>query len=334
MFISAKEPIGSIASYPAMKFVQNQHSMYLATVPVEDIFPFTFVTRRQEDPILGFQRSLSEQRALDISRYLDHSYGSIPTNIILSAQKEANFKYIAKTKSIKYKRLPNSFLVIDGQHRLYGYGLTKKDHRVPVAIYEGLTRKDEASLFIDVNTNQRGVPAALLLDIKQVADKETQMEANLRGFFDRLREDTESPLCGYLSPSVSKRGMISRVTFNRSVKPVLENVVMTKLPEQKQYELLKNYFLALEQSIEDPTLLFKSAYFESYCALFDDVLRLSYTKHRDYKYDSLLDVLAPLENIDIAGILTAGKTKITKAAILPHLKNAISDQIVVYEDMV
>ena len=334
MFVKPLEPLGSTASYPAMKFVQNQHSIYLATIPVKDLFPFTFITRRVDDPILGFQRTLSEDRALSIARYLDDSYGSIPTNIILSAQKEAQFKYTHRNKLIQYKRSPKSFLVIDGQHRLFGYGLTKKDHRVPVAIYEGLSRKEEATLFIDINTNQRGVPAALLFDIKQVAEKETEHEINLRYFFDKLGTDSESPFCGFMSPSESRRGMISRVTFNRSVKTILDNVVMTKLSKDKQYELLKNYFKALEGSIEDSSLLFKSAYFEAYCSIFEDVLRLSYSKHRKYKFESLLDILAPLKNINVAGILTAGKTKITKAAIIPYLKAVLLSQIDVFEDMV
>ena len=334
MFLKSSKPEGSRASYPAMRLLQNRQNFYLATIPVEDVFPFAFVTRRQDDPFLGFQRNLSVERAIDISRYLDDSYGSIPTNIVLSAQEIAGLVYNSKTKTIKYKRKPKSFLVIDGQHRLYGYGLTKRKHRVPVAIYEGLSRKEEASLFIDINTNQRGVPTALLLDIKQVAEKETELEANLRYFFDRLDEDSESPLCGYLSRSQSKRGKISRVTFNRSVKPILDTVVMTKLPEDKQLLLLKNFFIAVEECIEDASLMMKAPYFEAFCALFEDVVRLSYTKHRNYKYGSLCDVLAPLQNIDISGILTAGKTKITKAAILPHLKNAISAQIEVLEDMV
>ena len=333
-FVQSKRAMGTKASYPAMALVQNKQKFYLATIPVWDIFPFAFVTRRQEDPIAGFQRSLNEQRAIDISRYLDNSYGSIPTNIVLSAQEDANLVYNSKVKSIKYNRFPKSFLVIDGQHRLYGYGLTKKNHRVPVAIYEGLSRKEEATLFIDINTNQRGVPAALLLDIKQMAERETEIEASLRILFNKLADDSESPLCGYLSPSQSKRGMISRVTFNRSVKPILENEVMTKLPDNKQYKLLKNYLIVLEEILTDSTLLLKSAYFESLCALFDDVVRLSYTKFKNYKYDSLLDVLSPLQNLDITGIVAAGKTKITKAAILPHLKQAISGQLIVSEDMV
>lgn len=173
-----------------------------------------------------------------------------------------------------------------------------------------------------------------MLDIKQVAEKETEIEAGLREFFDKLNKESESPLCGYLSPSESKRGMISRVTFNRSLKPILENNLMNKLPREKQYELIKNFLKAIEHAIEETSLIYKSAYFEAFCGLFDDVMRLSYTKHKKYKLDSLIDVLSPLKNIDISGILTAGKTKITKSTILPHLKEAISGQIVVYEDMI
>lgn len=331
--ISTKQP-GSIASYPAMKMEQNKQTFYLATIPVEDIFPFSFVSRRQEDPIKGFQRNLSIDRAREISNYLDKSFGSIPTNIVLSAQENAKLRYISGTKTIKFKRMSRSFLIIDGQHRLYGYGLTTGKHRVPVAIYFGLTRKQEASLFIDINTNQKGVPAALLLDIKQVADKESEVEYNLRYLFDGLAEANDSPFVGFLSPSVSKRGMISRVTFNRGVKPILEHVVMSKLPQETQLKLLINYFVAVESCLEDSSILFKAAYFEAFCALFDDVLQMSYTKFKNYKLDSLYEVVSPIENVDLTGVLTAGKTKITKATIYPILKNSISDQLEVLDDMI
>src|ERR1039457_4623723 len=151
-FIKSSHPEGSFASYPAMPLTQNSQKFYLATVPVEDLFPYCFVTRRIEEPTEGFQRTLNEDRAIDIARYLDNSLGSIPTNIVLSAQPEAEIAYDSKKKLLRFRRGPKSFLVIDGQHRLFGYGLTKKHHRVPVAIYEGLDRKHEAAIFIDVNT--------------------------------------------------------------------------------------------------------------------------------------------------------------------------------------
>jgi hypothetical protein len=60
-----------------------------------------------------------------------------------------------------------------------GCGVIQKfpvKHRVLVAKYEGLSRAEETKLFIDINTNQRGAPAALLLDIKQLDQIKTAKE--------------------------------------------------------------------------------------------------------------------------------------------------------------
>lgn len=333
-FITSAHQEGTTASYPAMPLTQNDMTFYLVTIPVEDIFPFCFVSRRVENSIDGFQRALDINRAIDIARYLDNSSGSIPTNMVLSAQKEAAVEYNYKTKTLKFKRFNNSFLVIDGQHRLFGYGLTTKKHRVPVAIYSGLTRTEEASLFIDVNTNQRGVPAALLLDIKQVAEREDESETILRIFFDKFSDDSDSPFCGYMSPSESKSGKISRVLFNKAFLPILSNNVIQKLHEDKQYLLLKNYFKAIDNFLAQPELLYKTAYFEAFCELFDDVLKISYSKYHNYKLDSLTKIIEPIKNVDLSFISSSGKTRITKLTILPVLKNVISSQIEVYEDMI
>ena len=303
-------------------------------MPAEDIFPYCFVASRNEDPVQGFQRTLSSERARDIARYLDQSQGSIPTNIVLSAQEVSQFTYNSKTKSVRYKRFPKSFLVLDGQHRLFGYGLTKKKHRVPVAIYEGLSRSEEAALFIDINTNQRGVPAALLLDIKQVAEQESENEIALRKIFDRLNDDPKSPLNGYLSAAHSAKGKISRVTFNRAVVSILNNPVIIRLSEDKQYKLILNYFIALENGLRNASLLRKQAYFEAFCEFFHDVVRLSREAFQDYRLTSLTEVIAPLRNIDLDNLPTFGKTLVSKATINEVLKNTLLGQIEVSDDMV
>jgi DNA sulfur modification protein DndB len=332
--VTSNKQIGTKASYPALRLKQNDQIFYFSTIPVEEIFPFCFVARRQEDPIEGFQRNLSDQRALDIADYLDNSVGSIPTNIVLSAQDSAELEYDSRTKSLKYRRVPKAFLVLDGQHRLYGYGQTKKKHRIPVAIYENLSRKEEAALFIDINTNQRGVPAALLLDIKQVAERESQNERTLRLFFDKLQQDHLSPYCGLLSPSTSARGKISRVTFNRGIAIILESQIMNKLSQEKQYELIRNFFIASEEALRKPELLIRSTYFESFCGLFDDATRISRTKFQNYKLESLKGVLAPINNVDLEALVTGGKSKVTKSTIITVLKQAISGQFEISEDMI
>jgi len=214
-----KRPPGRPVTYPALLLAQNTHRFYFATIPVDDLFDCCFVARRDEDPKEGFQRTLQESRADDIAKYLAAGSGSIPSNIVLSAQDIAKFSYTRRAKSVSFARRPQAFLVLDGQHRLWGYQKCEVRHRVPVAIYDGLTRAEEAKLFIDINTTQRGVPAALLLDIKHLAEVESTKEQVLRQLFDRLNADPSSPLAGKLSPAASLVGKISRVTFNRALAP-------------------------------------------------------------------------------------------------------------------
>src|SRR4051812_48110246 len=107
-------------AYPALLLTQNKHRFYFSTIPVDDLFDNCFVARRQEDPQQGFQRTLAESRADDISRYLSSGNGSIPTNVVLSAQPEAGLVYSSKSKTIAFARIPRAFLVLDGQHRLWG----------------------------------------------------------------------------------------------------------------------------------------------------------------------------------------------------------------------
>jgi DNA sulfur modification protein DndB len=332
--LSSNKPVGSITSYPALALVQNGQKFYFATIPKEDVFPFCYVAGRDEDPREGFQRSLDYNRARDIARYLDDSIGSIPTNVVLSAQPDAELEYNSKSKLIRFRRFPKAFLVLDGQHRLYGYGLTTKKHRIPVSIYVGLTKKEEVSLFIDINTTQRGVPAALLLDIKHLAERESLLEAEFRNLFDYLATEPDSPVHGLLSPSQSARGKIARPTFNRAVGPALKSPVMDQLPSAKRFLLFKNYLKAVEGCLNRPQLLVTSAYFEAFCAVFDEVLRLSRERHSNYKEESLAKILAPIKSIDLASVSSEGKSKITKANILPVLKETISGRIAVDESMV
>jgi DGQHR domain-containing protein len=332
--LSSDKPEGSIASYPALALEQNGQKFYFATIPKEDVFPFCYVAGRDEDPSEGFQRNLDYNRAQDIARYLDDSIGSIPTNVVLSAQVEAEVEYSSKSKLIKFKRIPKSFLVLDGQHRLYGYGLTKKKHRIPVSIYVGLTKKEEVSLFIDINTTQRGVPAALLLDIQHLADRETSTETELRKLFDYLAAEPDSPLNGLLSPSQATRGKIARPAFNRAAEPVLKSQVMGQLPSAKRFLLFKNYLKAVEACLSDSRLLSLSAYFEAFCAIFDEVLLLSRERHGNYKAESLVKVMRPVKNVDLSHISSGGKARLTRSLIIPVLKKALGGQLIVDENMI
>ncbi len=151
---------------------QGKHQFYTLTMHSDVLAATCTVTTRKENPIHGFQRELDEKRALDIAHYIDSDLGTIPNSIVLSAQPNADLKIVGKGKTLEFTKTPGAFLILDGQHRVYGFSKATTKLRVPVVIYNDLSRKEETRLFIDINTKQRPVPPQLLLDIKRLADIE------------------------------------------------------------------------------------------------------------------------------------------------------------------
>lgn len=168
---------------------QGKHSFYTLTMPSDVLARTCVVSTRKEDPKQGFQRTLDEKRAAEIAQYIDKGLGTIPNSIVLSAQPAAELKIIGRGKTLEFSDAPGAFLILDGQHRVFGFSKAKTPLRVPVVIYNGLSRTEESRLFIDINTKQRPVPAQLLLDIKQLADIEDTAEATLREIFDEFNEN-------------------------------------------------------------------------------------------------------------------------------------------------
>jgi DGQHR domain-containing protein len=157
-------------SYTASLITQGRHRFYTLTIPSDVLARTCFVIDRDEDPVEGFQRLLNKDRAQQIADYIDAGLGTIPTSVVLSAQSVASFEYVRKTRTVKFIDNPKSFLILDGQHRIFGFHLAKSELRVPVVIYSELSRVDESRLFIDINTTQKAVPNELLLDIRKLAE--------------------------------------------------------------------------------------------------------------------------------------------------------------------
>ncbi|MFP3757098.1 DGQHR domain-containing protein [Cupriavidus sp. SIMBA_020] len=308
-------------SYPALLVTQNKHRFFFTTIPVDDLFEYCFVARRDEDPGTGFQRALNESRADDIAAYLAAGTGSIPSNIVLSAQEVSNFAYNRKTKSISFSREQAAFLVLDGQHRLWGYEKCSVRHRVPVAIYEGLTRPEETKLFIDINTTQRGVPAALLLDIKELANVEDAREHTLRQIFDRLNTDSKSPIAGKLSAAKSLANRISRVTFNRAVGPVLSSGVALDAGAENRYKLILNFLNAWDAELQDKSMLLRSAFFEAIFEVFGEAVQNTLTAKKNAKQLAIQVTIRPLARLNYFG--TGGRTLLPKKAIVTIMQSAL-----------
>lgn len=293
--LAAIEP-GTAISYSASLVSQGKHRFYTLAMPSEVLAQTCTVDMRIEDPIKGFQRRLDQRRAKDIANYIDRGFGSIPGSIILSAQPEAELVYSRKTKLVSFKMHARAFLILDGQHRVYGFHLSTTPLRVPVVIYNGLSKAEEARLFRDINTNQRPVPNELLLDINRLAETETTEEAILHDVFDLFDRETDSPLFGLMSPTEKREGKLSRVTFNAALKAVYTS--FGDSDARKIYEVLRSYLHAWTAALRAkgfPELITNPTMFRAVLLLFPFVAGRVFDRYQGaFTIENFNEVLAPL----------------------------------------
>lgn len=275
---------------------QANKKFYSVTIPTEILASCCFVTSRNEDPKAGFQRVLDRQRAQDIARYIDNEEGTIPGSIILSAQPEAQLELVGNSKTLEFTFDPKAFLVLDGQHRVYGFALAERAMRVPVVIYSGLTPTEEARLFIDINTKQRQVPNELLLDIKRLAERESDKEILLRDIFDHFNGDPHSSLLGLMSASARQKNKISRVTFNLAFKPAL---TVFNAPDAKNVFTITNAYIgAFSDALAEAGLqekLISPTVFRAIMDTFPEVAQISAAQHgKEFTKSKFTSVITPI----------------------------------------
>ncbi len=301
-------------SYSAVLLTQGEHRFYQLAMPSDILGVCTFVTSRDEDPESGFQRLLDKRRAEEIAQYIDFGQGTIPTSVILSAQENCKLEYDSRNKTVNFEINPNSFLILDGQHRVYGFKMAETKIRVPVIIYDGLSKRDESRLFIDINSKQRGVPTELLLDIKQQAEYENTEEQLFREVFDKMNDDPGGPLFGYLSPAKRVKTKISRVTFNAALKSIYP--ALKSRNSDEIFEIISNYLAAVREEIVlnggEDNILLNSVTFRAIVAFFVPVAsRLKDRFGADYSIENFYQILSPLfERIQIARLSGTSQAKI------------------------
>lgn len=298
-------------NYTASVVTQGEHRFYTLTMPADVLANTCFVVARDENPEEGFQRLLNKERAQQIADYIDSGLGTIPTSVVLSAQPEAEFTYNGRTKSVSFIPTERAFLVLDGQHRVYGFRLSNSNLRVPVVIYSNLNKKTESRLFIDINTKQKPVPNELILDIRRLAEYQNDEETILGEVFDLFDTEPASPLLGLMSPAKRAKGKISRVTFNAALKPILR--LFGEANSTEIYEPLSSYVAAFrrQNDVNKPDIeVTDPIVFRALMAVFPDISQRVQDKHgREYTVDNFEGIFEEmLGNLKNSTLKAAGKS--------------------------
>lgn len=252
----------------------------------------------------GYQRHLDEKRSKAIAAYIDDGC-LIPGSIILSYKDTPQFNETNNELTLSVNN--QNFLVLDGQHRLYGASFAKNDIDLPICILCNLTSREEIQYFLDINSNQKGVSKTLQHELtKYLLDDQESPEAIRLKLFDLLYESENSPLLGRMTKTQSITGKISHVPFEKALKPILINTdsMFAKVTSiEDKYNVIRNYLSAfsrmLNESQKDDKVLTTSAYFEAMFKVFDKITNLSYFHFRNFKEDSLYEIIDSLKSIDL-----------------------------------
>jgi DNA sulfur modification protein DndB len=255
---------------------QHSKSFFLTSLSAADLVRVSYVARRGVDEEEGaVQRLLNPIRIASIRDFV-LAGGFFPTSIVLNWT-EAATAPIPKADKLLLHRAPRSAQIIDGQHRVMGLAaaIEKKKSlahfQVPVSLYQGLSTKECADIFLSINTEQKPVHRSLVFDLYKVASDYVVDPAALRAsdLAQELNENNTSPYLGFIKfpgAPTGQRGL-ALSTVVSSVKPlveekgVFEQVGLSELQMQTQF--LMNFFTVLRDAYgaewESPSNVFRSA---------------------------------------------------------------------------
>lgn len=314
-----------IPTFPVIPITYNDTTIYISVISSKTLFATSRVSRADEDKEKGYQRLLNKKRAKEIADYINQG-NVIAGAIILSAQKTAQLKFDDKNKNLTYSLASDSFIVIDGQHRLYGAHESGQDIPLAVYIFANLDLKEEVQYFLDINTTQRGIPPTLQLELTKFNAEPESKEDIRKRLFDELNNRPDSPLSGRMSPTKSTPGKLSHVPFKNAIDSILETALFKKMSLEDKVKLLINFLLAIEdvliESCGDSKKLTNAAFFQALFGAFGDICELVMMKFGNYQRESFLDITQSIGNIDW------NQYKGTNKQIIKELTEEIRQQIV------
>lgn len=271
---------------------------YLTVIKAKEIQSLATVLRATSED--GYQRLLSQPRVKDITKYLDDG-NIIPGSIILSAQKGSEIRFDKEEKRLHLKNSDKKLFIIDGQHRVYGAAACQNDISLPVCIFNNLTLQQEVQYFLDINSNQKGVPKTLRIELMKFLSEPDSKDAIRIQLFKDLSQEINSPLYLKTSSNTSVTGKITHVPFQAALDPILDNNILKSMDYEKKKTLISNYLNAVERVLDlmdQKKKLLNAAFFQAIFKVFDQVCSLSLIHYQNYREDSLYNILLGIKTID------------------------------------
>ncbi len=206
---------------PAFKArLKSGLSGYLFWCAPHDLLKVAYVARRESGREQYYQRMLKPARIKKIRKFIDDQ-GVFPNNVIICFDDKPTFRTKPEYEGVwpswlEFGELvfPNSYRscwIIDGQHRLYGFGRgnpNPKAQKLAVFAFEPMKKDQQAKYFIEINKEQEEVSKDLIWDLVGEMRPDTD-PGRIANCVRRL--NSMQPLSGTISMPLSgdhKRGQL------------------------------------------------------------------------------------------------------------------------------
>jgi DNA sulfur modification protein DndB len=314
-------------NYPCIISKFQGITVYTFAMKVKDaVFMHYVAARGVQEEEGAVQRLLVSRRVNAIRDFCLKGNGFFNTFILNWTNEDGKPKYDKTERKIDLPLLARSAQVIDGQHRLAGLERamlmddTVGEQEILVSLALNLTTPQAASIFLNINTEQKPVPKSLVYDLFGEVDSDPNHLINRAGdLASELNENTDSPYYQLVKfPGVSKgAAAIDLSTIVSALKPHLSTdgafskVNLKSLQYQKTAIL--NFFIAIKSYYDDQGLwenkgknpFLRAASFSGAIDFFSETLLPSCAASKNFSVEKMRELL----RLDKSGLLLMDDVK-------------------------
>ena len=257
--------------------LQATPRVYIARIPGKWLFGHSSPSLCIKSPKLGFQRKVNQLRAKAMANaVLDHEH-AFPNALVLATSIEA-FTEVSGEIAIPGR---TRFLVVDGQHRLNAQEYSSYDAPYAVTIHMGLSPREMATLFLDINDKQRRVASSLRWDLYRLVNPEgKEFDTAAAELVYELATRKESPLFQRIDLTAERPD----IPLNQaSIAGEIRRLIQTKrfpllnLDPDAQLEVLEGYLTAIRSLDPDKwdhltSLYYQPKFLRPLMHLFGDIM--------------------------------------------------------------
>ena len=236
-----------MAQAPGFELQNTPKRIYLTALPGIWLLSHSTPAWRLKDPEMGFQRIVKDERAQNIAATVLDQQRTFPNAIVLATDRDS-FTTTNGTLNI-----PDSarFLVVDGQHRLRAQKFSTFHALYACVIHMGLNEVEMANLFLEINDNQKRVPASLRWDLVRLVrpDDDPSMVSTVDIIYE-LATNKTSPLFQRIDLTGEQKEIsLKQASLAPEIKSLISSSTsgLKRLDFERQYDVIATYIAAIKE---------------------------------------------------------------------------------------